>query len=94
MKVTACRPEELDVPTKDDWRAQYPAGAEVIRGHFLLPMIRGSSRQFQIDVKRNAIVYAATVRFICSELCSLSDQTELVLSKKEHLDILNSLEGF
>ena len=92
MRVTTHGPEELEVPTKDDWGILYPAGAEVICGHFLLP-IRGSSRQYKIDLNWKAIVYVATARFLCTELRSLPGE-RLVLSEQEHLDILNSLEGF
>lgn len=59
MKVTSHGPEELDVPTQDDWGAHYPAGAEVICGHFLLP-IREANRQYKIDGNKKAIVFAVT----------------------------------
>ena len=61
MKVTGHGPEELETPTMDDWGMSYPAGAEVICGHFLLP-IRGSSRQYRMDHSRKAVVYTVTAR--------------------------------
>ena len=92
IKVTGQGPEELQTPTKDDWGILYPAGAEILCGHFLLPK-RGSSRNYKMDSARKAIVYAATAAFVCTDLQCLRDET-IVLSEQEHLDILQSLEGF
>ena len=70
----------------------YPAGTEILCGHFLLPK-RGSSRNYKMDSAQKAIVYAATAAFVCTDLQCLRDET-IVLSEQEHLDILQSLEGF
>ena len=92
MKVTGHGPEELEIPIMDDWGTSYPAGAEVICGHFLLN-VRGSSCQYKMDHDRKAVVYAATALFLCTDLRSLPGE-RIVLSEQEHTDILNSLEGF
>ena len=92
MKVTGHGSEELEIPTADDRGMSYRAGAEVICGHFLLP-IRGSSRHYKVDHSRKAVVYAATARFLCTDLSSLPGE-RIVLCEQEHIDILNSLEGF
>lgn len=92
LQVSGQGAEQLGTITKDDWGASYPAGAEIIVGHFLLPII-GSSRQYKIDHGRKAMAYAATARFLCTDLHSLPGDTVLI-SEQEHLDILSSLEGF
>ena len=79
MKVTGHGPEELEIPTTDDWGMSYLAGAEVICGHFLLP-VRGSSRQYKMDHNRKAVVYAATAPFLCTDLRSLPGE-RIVLSE-------------
>ena len=94
LKVTGQGVDSLRTQTKDDWAASYPAGAEIICGHFLLPSVAGrSNRQYKVDQSRKAIVYATTARFLCTDLCSLPGDIAVV-SEQEHLDILNSLDGF
>ena len=91
LKVSE-RPKVLQQLAKDDWGATYPAGAEVLSGHFLLP-VPGSSRDYKIDYTRRALVYASTARFLCTDLRPLSLHTFQV-TEEEHLDILQSMDGF
>ena len=51
------------------------------------------SRHYKVDQTRKAIVHAATVQFLCTVICSLPGDIAVV-SEQEHLDILNSLNGF
>lgn len=85
-------PKALQQLTKDKWGATYPAGAEVVSGHFLLPVPR-SSRHYKIDYTRKAMVYASTARFLCTDLQPLPCETFQV-TEEEHLDILHSMDGF
>ena len=94
LKITGDGPEILSIEETDDWGATYPPGAEIIRGWFLTR--KGNTRssyQYKLDVDKKAIVYAATVRYICPEL-NVSRQHTCQLSEDLHLDILQSLHGF
>ena len=78
----------------DDWGATYPPGAEIIRGWFLT--CNGNTRssyQYNLVVDKKAVVYAATVRYICPEL-NVSGKHTYQISEELHLDILQSLHGF
>ena len=61
--------EILRKSTKDDWGGSFRANTEVLTGHFYT---KDSSRQhahvYQLVSDKKAIVYAATARFICSDL--------------------------
>ena len=87
-------PKELQRLTRDDWGATYPAGAEVLSGHWLLPVTcTRSSRSYKVDYTRMALVYASTARFLCTNLRPLPQDTFEVM-EEEHINILQSLEGF
>lgn len=59
--------EELEDNTTDDYGSIYTAVLEVLRGHFFLRenLIDMSHK---LDERKVAIVHAATVRHICSDL--------------------------
>ena len=94
LKVTGDGTEVLEVEDRDQWGEAYPPGAEIIRGHFL---IKDDTNLFQyrIDATKIAYVYAATVRYICSELENSPDgEGRLCLTEDLHLEIMESLNGF
>lgn len=91
LKVSE-RPKELERLTKDDWGATYPAGAEVLSGHWLLPVIR-SRRSYKVDYTRIALVYVSTALYLCTDLRPLSEDT-FEVTEEEHVNILQSLDGF
>ena len=98
LQVTGEGPEVITAEESDDWGASYPPGAEIIRGHFLVrKRTRLPPYHYQLNVEKTAAVYAATMRFICPELC-VSDisATPPVYEIPEalHMDILESLHGF
>jgi hypothetical protein len=69
LKVTADGPEDLNHPLTDDWGAEYPPGAKVLRGLFLEKCKRlQNSQLYRVLKDKVAVVYAATVRYICQEL--------------------------
>lgn len=80
-------------PLTDDWGAEYPPGAKVLRGLFLEKCKRlQNSQLYKVLKDKVAVVYAATVRYICQELEYVNDYYEVTL--KLHEDILDSLDGF
>ena len=99
LRVLSDQPEILERPVKDAWNARYPTGAKIIRGFFYDRVNCDSSSPdlyYQLIGDKIAYVYAATVRFICSDLqeCSVGESKVFKLLEAEHLDILNSLDGF
>ena len=86
-------PKDLQTPTKDDWGATYPAGAEVLTGHFLIQVAGTRSRHYNVDYSRKALVYASTATFLCTDVRSLPCDT-LQVTEEEHLNILHSVDGF
>ena len=96
LKVLGNGAEVLSKTTKDDYGAKYNVGVQVLRGHFY---VKETVRQhvYQLITNKVAIVYAATARFICSDLDSIqtAQGKELFsLSEHQHLDILDALNGF
>ena len=77
--------------------ASYPAGANIFRGHFYIRE-QEDTTIYWLDQSKEALVYAATVRFICGPFDTVIDGSEGRLSFKvpqqQHLDILESLNGF
>ena len=59
--------EELADNTTDDYGSIYTAGQEVLRGHFFL-QDKLIDMTYKLDERKVAIVHAATVRHICSDL--------------------------
>ena len=97
MKVTGNDPEVLDKMAEDDWSSSYPAGAEILRGLFYVSVLSKSRRRmYKLNKKKQAMVYAATARFICPEFLAEENRNEKLCKVSEglHLDILGSLEGF
>ena len=99
LNVISDHAEILRSNVTDDWNAQYRAGSKVIRGHFYERVDcqqSSSNRFFRLVTDKTGYVYSSTVRFICSELEELAQNSEKLfkLSEAEHLDILGSLDGF
>ena len=100
LEVTSNGPEILKTEEKDDWGAAYPPGAEIVRGWFLIGNTRGRSPyKYKRNVQKKAVVYAATIRFICPDLRVQADtlegnQVQYHVHEELHLDILESLNGF
>lgn len=98
LQVTSDGPEILTAEEKDDWRASYPPGAEIIRGWFLIGSAeRSSPCEYKRDMEKKAVVYAATIRYICPELrVNESDAHQQIyqITEELHMDILESLHGF
>ena len=96
LKVSGNGPEVLSKSTRDDWGTRYKAGVEVLRGHFYVKEAVGQ-HVYQLVTEEVAIVYAATARFICSDLerIQTAEWKELFsLPEHQHLDILEALNGF
>lgn len=90
LKVTAKEPEVLVQPF-DDCGAKYPAGAEVLKGNVLIRKNRRNSYTYELD-RKQAAVYALTVRYTCQEM--EQENGLFVLTVQEHEPILGSMEGF
>ena len=67
LKVKSNGMEELADNTTDDYGSIYTVGQEVIRGHFFLRE-NLIDMTYKLDERKVAIVHAATVRHICSDL--------------------------
>ena len=96
LKVLGNGAEVLSKSTTDDWGAKYNAGVEVLRGHFYVKETAGQ-HVFQLVTTKVAIIYAATARFICSELETIQTaqgKKLFSLPEQQHLDILEALNGF
>jgi len=67
LKVTSDGVEELAEDVTDDYGCIYNTGQEVLKGHFFL---RDNliDMTYKLDESKVAIVYAGTVRHICSDL--------------------------
>lgn len=67
LRVKSNGVEELADNTADDYGSIYTVGQEVLRGHFFL---RDNliDMTYKLDERKVAIVHAATVRHICSDL--------------------------
>ena len=97
LKVTSYGSEVLNRPTTHGWGATFPAGANILRGHFHIGE-QGDAMVYWLDQSKEAIVYAAMVRFIHGTFNLVTDGSEGRLSFKvpepQHLDILESPNGF
>lgn len=95
FKLSEDGPFILDSLLKDDWGSEYPSGAKVIKGNFLVKSgsCDHSSQAYRLIEDRIAVVYAATVRFICQDL-EMSVNGDYVIDQKQHEEILGSLDGF
>ena len=97
MKVTSNGSEVINRPTTDGCGESYPAGANIFQGHFYIHE-QEDIMIYWLDQSKEALVYAATVRFICGPFNTVIDRSEGRLSFKvpeqRHLDILESLNGF
>ena len=95
LKVTSDGTEVLQNVTTDAWQNAFPPGAEVVRGSFYLAEDY-AQRAYTLDEEKEAIVYAATIRFICSDFAikRINGKDCSCISEEQHLDILDSLQGF
>ena len=95
LQVTWDGPEGISAEESDDWGASYPPGAEIIRGYFLIgKLMRYFPYHYQLNLEKQAAVYAATMRFICPELSVSDIHATLLVYEALHMDILESLHGF
>lgn len=93
LKVTSEGVEELEEPLTDDYSCHYPSGSAVLKGHFFLRE-NITDMTYTLDINRLAVVYAATVRHICSELSvKKRRQTKPIykLSLAQHEEIISSM---
>ena len=92
LRVSSDGVEELDETIMDDYGSQYYAGHQVLRGHFYLRE-NIHDMTFSLDTKWMAIVYAATVRHICSDFKQKGKKKKLIykLSLGQNEDIIASL---
>ena len=67
LKVTSNGVEELEEPMTDDYSCQYPSGSAFLKGHFFLRE-NLQDMNYTLDTKRLAVVYAGTVRAICTDV--------------------------
>ena len=79
----------------DEWDNTFPPGAEVICGNFY-EAESVAQRVYTLNEEKNAIVYAATIRFICSDFVikQINGKDCFQILEDQHLDILDALEGF
>ena len=70
LKITGNGPENLEKRLKDGWGMCFPAGAEVLRGHFFVRQEEEACNfhSYYLEKGKVAAVYAATARYICQEL--------------------------
>ena len=93
LKVTSNGMEELEEPMTDDYSCQYPSGSVVLKGHFSL---RENLQDMTntLDTKRLAVVYAGTVRAICTDLSVKKKNRNkpiYKLSMQQHEEIIGSM---
>ena len=92
LKVISEGVEELDNNFTDDYHFTISRGEQVIKGNFYL---RDNIRDmtFTLDVNRTALVYAATVCYICGELPARKKGRKTIykLSLREMEEIIASL---
>lgn len=83
------------MPATDAWNNSFPAGAEVIRGHFYLLEDRVRCT-YTLNKDKEALVYAATVRYICRDLSiqHINGKDFYRLLESQHLNISDALKGF
>ena len=88
--------EKLKKRSTDSWGSTYRAGVEVFRGYFyLLHQRQQFGRMYKLDTDKEAMVYAASIRFLCPELPLDEDYPGTFhVSEELHLDILSALKGF
>jgi len=91
-KVTSKGVEELAQPTTNDYLIHYPTGSDVFKGHFFLRK-NIHDMTYTLDTSRVAIVYAATVRHILSDLAVQKTQKKAIykLSLTQHEEIISSM---
>lgn len=97
LKIIGNGPEQLEKRLKDGWGMSFPSGAEVLRGHFFVRQKEDPSlHSYYLEKGKVAVVYAATVRYICPQLQSqlVNNREAIELSERLHLDIIQSLNGF
>ena len=93
LKVIADEPEILEHPLRDTWGAHFPAGARVLKGLLEKSVRQLDNQLYKIVEDKPAVVYAATVRFICQDL-EYDTSNQYVITLRLHEEILGSLDGF
>ena len=89
LKVTGDGTEVLQNVTTDAWQNTFPPGAEVVRGFFYLAEDYAQPA-YTLDEEKEAIVYAATIRFICSDFAikHINGKDCSCISEEQHLPYL------
>lgn len=67
MRVISDSLVTLSTEETDDYGCQFQAGNTVLKGHFFLRH-NLIDMTYKLDVKKKAMVYPGTVRYVCSEL--------------------------
>ena len=95
LKVASDGTEVLQNVTTDVWENTFPPGVEVVRGSFYLAEDY-AQRAYTFDEEKEAIVYAATICFICSDFAikHINGKDCSCISEEQHLDLLDALQGF
>ena len=98
MKVTGKGCEVLRDSVTDEWGVTFRANTEEIKGSFIRQDRSPSCQSYILNDQKLAYVYAATIRYICTDV-----DEEVVVNRNEklfrlpeeiQLDILESLNGF
>ena len=92
LKVTSEGVEELESDYTDDHQCTAFRGEKVLKGNFYL-RDNIHDMTFTLDIKRRAVVYAATVRHLCAELPTRKRGRKTIykLPLKENEEIIASL---
>ena len=95
LKVTSDGTEILQNATTDAWGNTFPSYAKVISGYFYLVSDHAQGSYTLNEGKEAIIVYAATICFICSDFAikQINSKDGFYISEKQHLDILDGLQG-
>lgn len=67
LKVTTDGVVVLTKDETDDYGSHFQAGNAVVKGNFYL-RLNLIDMTFKLNIKKTAIVYPGTVRYVCSEL--------------------------
>ena len=82
--------------TTGAWGNTFPPYAKVIYGYFCLASDHAKGPYTLNEGKEAIIVYAATICFISSDFAikQINSKDGFYISEKQHLDILDGLQGF
>ena len=94
-KDLAIRNSTVVIASGDLGEERFSTRCKVVKGHFYITADNGK-RLYNLNDKKEAIFYAATVRFISSDLITQNSNRKVfyLLPKQEHLDIVDALDRF